>query len=57
MTEREAKLEIAARKLVKYFGTLHTWEYAEAIGEDSSTLELCVTLARDALAERREGTT
>ena len=49
MTEREAQLEIVAKKLVKYFGSVAVNDYAEAIAEDPSTLEVCVTLAKAAL--------
>ena len=52
MTEREQKLEIVARKIVKYFGRLGRDEYAVAIAEDSSTLEVCVALAKAALEEK-----
>ena len=51
VTDRERKLEIVAKKLVKYFGDVDPSEYALAVAEDPSTLDVCVTLAKAALVD------
>ena len=51
MTEREKKLEIVCRRLLKYFGAADYVDLPQIVAEDPSTLAVCVTLALAALKE------
>ena len=50
-TDRERQLEIVCQKLLKYFGEADYVVLAVIVEEDPSTLAVCVSLARAALAE------